>query len=283
MLTEQDLMRWREKVRHQQLGTGDPRVVKVVDRVFDALFPALLEVKPTLEEWFAVLDFIGNAGPIQLKGMAWLLGVTQIIEEINSPFKPEATDQCVEGPFYRPGAPDRKSGEPLFLVEDEGDYIFFNGRVTDTNGKPLPGVVLDVWGTNGKGRYSQFDPEQPDFNCRGRVHAGPDGNYSIFTKCPQPYTVAFEAMGTLLEAMGHQPWRPAHLHFKIEHPGYEPLITQICFKGQPYIDNDSALAVKDHLAVEFTRHDRPEELKARGVKRPFYTAEFNFRLQPLAG
>lgn len=280
MLTEQQLKEWREKVRRQQTGEGDPRIVKAVDRIFDALFPAILEAEPTLEEWFAFLDFIGNAGAVQIKGIAWILGITQIVEELNSPFGPDATDQCVEGPFHRPGAKVVPSGAPLFEVEDDGDYLFFEGRVLDTKGAPLSGVEIDVWGTNGHGRYSFFDPGQPEFNCRGKIRSATDGAYSIFTKFPQPYTVAFEAMGTVIQAMGHQPWRPAHLHFKLNRPGFEPLTTQICFRGHPYVDNDAALAVKDHLAVDLMRHESPEELRRRGVTRPFYSARFDFHLQP---
>jgi hydroxyquinol 1,2-dioxygenase len=283
MFTEHDLKRWREKVRRQQTGAGDPRVTKAVDRVLDALFPAILEAKPTLEEWFAFLDFIGNAGAVQIKGIAWILGITQIVEELNSPLGPDATDQCVEGPFHRPGAKTVPSGAPLFEVEDTGDYLFFEGRVLDTKGKPLSGVEIDVWGTNGTGTYSFFDPSQPEFNCRGKVKSAADGRYSILTKFPQPYTVEFEAMGTVIRAMGHQPWRPAHLHFKLDQPGYEPLTTQICFKGHPYIENDAALAVKDHLVVDLVRHESDAALKKRGVQRPFYSANFDFRLQPLQG
>ena len=282
MFTEQDLKRWREKVRRQQTGDGDPRVAKAVDRVLDALFPAILEAKPTLDEWFAFLDFIGTAGAVQIKGIAWILGITQIVEELNSPFGPDATDQCVEGPFHWPGAKTVPSGAPLFEVEDAGDYLFFEGRVLDTRGKLLSGVEIDVWGTNGDGRYSFFEPGLPEFNCRGKVLSASDGSYSIFTKFPQPYTVAFEAMGTVIRAMGHQPWRPAHLHFKVNQPGYEPLTTQICFRGHPYVDNDAALAVKNHLTVPLTRHESAGELSRRGVRRPFYSANFDFHLQPLS-
>lgn len=281
MFTEQDLNRWREKVRRQQKGDGDPRIVKAVDRVLDALCPAILEAKPTLEEWFAFLDFVGNTGAVQLKGIGWILGITQIVEELNSPLGPEATDQCVEGPFYRPGAKEVPSGAPIFEVEDEGEYLFFEGRALDTKGAPLAGVEIDVWGTDGNGKYSFFDPSQPQSNCRGKIRSKADGTYSIFTKFPQPYTVAFEAMGDVIRAMGHQPWRPAHLHFKVTHPGYVPLTTQICFKGHPYVDNDAALAVKDHLMVDLTRHGEAAELSRRGVGRPFYTAKFDFRLQPV--
>ena len=282
MMTETELANWREQVRSLQTGSGDPRIVAAMDRILDAAFQAIFEAKPTLEEWFAILDFIATAGPIQMRGIGWLLGLNQIVEELNNPMGPDATDQCVEGPFHRPHNKEVRSGAPLFDIDDDGDYLFFEGRVFDTRGNPLAGVEIDVWGTDGHGRYSHFDPGQPELNCRGRVRSGPDGRYSIFTKFPQPYMIAGDAMGTVLEAMGHQPWRPAHLHFKVEHAGFEPLTTQICFKGQPYIDVDSALAVKSHLAVAAERHASAEELAARGVRQPYYTSNFDFRLQPAA-
>ena len=50
-----------------------------------------------------------------------------------------------------------------------------------------------------------------------------------------------------LEAIGQHPWRPAHIHFKVDAPGHEPLITQVFFPDDPYLENDTIGAVKPAL------------------------------------
>lgn len=37
--------------------------------------------------------------------------------------------------------------------EGKGDYLFVEGRVTDTNGKPIPNATIDTWEVDGNGQY----------------------------------------------------------------------------------------------------------------------------------
>ena len=57
---------------------------------------------------------------------------------------------------------------------------------------------------------------------RGRIVTTTDGNYAF--ECLRP--------GNYFDA-GWNLWRPAHLHMKVEAPGYETLVTQ------PYFDDDA--------------------------------------------
>jgi protocatechuate 3,4-dioxygenase beta subunit len=84
----------------------------------------------------------------------------------------------------------------------------------------------------------------------------------------------------MLEATGQHPWRPAHIHFKVEAEGHEPLITQVFFPDDPYLDNDTIGAVKSALVRPLTRHESEEELTQRGLDVPFYTCEFDITLEP---
>jgi catechol 1,2-dioxygenase len=79
-------------------------------------------------------------------------------------------------------------------------------------------------------------------------------------------------VGDLLEnVLGRHSWRPTHLHFKIGADGYQPLITQLYFAGDPYLDSDCGSAVKDSLVIDLTKDD------ADGVS---YRGEYVFRLAP---
>jgi protocatechuate 3,4-dioxygenase beta subunit len=89
-------------------------------------------------------------------------------------------------------------------------------------------------------------------------------------------------VGRYLEMVGQHPWRPAHIHFKIDAPGHERLVTQVFFPDDPYLENDTIGAVKPALVRPLTRHEDEDELAARGLERPFYTCEFDVRLRPAA-
>jgi protocatechuate 3,4-dioxygenase beta subunit len=73
---------------------------------------------------------------------------------------------------------------------------------------------------------------------------------------PKPYTVPTDGpVGKYLEAVGQHPWRPAHIHFKVTASGHTPLVTQVFFAGDPYLDNDTIGAVKDSLVRSPDRDD----------------------------
>jgi hydroxyquinol 1,2-dioxygenase len=78
-------------------------------------------------------------------------------------------------------------------------------------------------------------------------------------------------VGDLLRATRRHPWRPAHLHFKIEAPGYEPLITHVFREGDQWLDSDAVFAVRQSLVAPWTQ-------QADGRWR----LDFDFVLNPLA-
>jgi protocatechuate 3,4-dioxygenase beta subunit len=178
-----------------------------------------------------------------------------------------ATASDVEGPLYREDPPWRE--RPVKLYEEyegmgEGDVLFVAGRVTATDGAPLPDAVLDIWQTGPDGGYDVWDPRQPDYNFRGRFGVDASGAYEFQTMVPRPYTVPTDGpVGRYLEA-----------------PGHEPLITQVFFPDDPYLDNDTIGAVKAALVRPLTRHAGERELADRGLDRPFFTCDFDIRLRP---
>ena len=107
------------------------------------------------------------------------------------------------------------------------------------------------------------------------------GFYEFQTMLPRPYTVPTEGpVGRYLEMVGQHPWRPAHIHVKVDARGHAPLITQVFFPGDPYLDNDTIGAVKPALVRPLTRHDDDSARARRGLDRPYYTCEFDIRLSP---
>ena len=51
--------------------------------------------------------------------------------------------------------------------------------------------------------------------------------------------------------------RPAHVHFLVTAPGYEPLITHVFMDGDKYLDSDVVFGVKDELIAKVEKRTDP--------------------------
>jgi len=189
----------------------------------------------------------------------------------------------IEGPFYLPDAPVL---QPPYVLpqraDEQGDVLIFYGTVTGAEGKPLAGAELDMWQADAKGHYSNIHPDVPPLNLRGRFHTDADGNFEVRTILPSAYPIPQDGpTGIVLNVLGRPFFRPAHLHLKLRHPGYEELISQLYFSGDQWLDNDVAKAVRGELVLTATRHDAPADLAARGLSKPYLSARYDFALDNL--
>jgi protocatechuate 3,4-dioxygenase beta subunit len=118
--------------------------------------------------------------------------------------------------------------------EAQGQRIIVHGRVLDSDGRPVPHALVEVWQANAAGRYrhsvDRHDaPLDPHFAGGGRVLTGPDGEYRFVTVKPGAYP------------WGNHPnaWRPAHIHFSVfGHAFTQRLVTQMYFPGDPLFRYD---------------------------------------------
>ncbi len=261
------------------------RLTRILPDALQALHEVIERHGVTEEEWMAVLGFLTEVG--KHDEFVLLSDVTKtsvLVDAITHEGETDVTASDVEGPLYREDPPWRE--KPVKIYEEyegaeKGDVLFVRGTVTSADGAPLAGAVLDIWQTGPDGGYDIWDERQPDFNFRGRFGVDEDGGYEFQTMVPRPYTVPTEGpVGRYLEATGQHPWRPAHIHFKVEAEGHEPLVTQVFFPDDPYLDNDTIGAVKSDLVRPITKHDDDEETAGRGLDGPFYTCEFDIILKP---
>ena len=132
-------------------------------------------------------------------------------------------------------------GEPL------GERIVVSGRVLDENGKPLPGVLVEIWQANAAGRYNhrvdQHDaPLDPNFTGAGRFLTDEAGAYRFMTIRPGEYPWRNH----------YNAWRPAHIHFSLFGPAIVTrLVTQMYFPGDPLLAYDPMFTcVSDEKARE---------------------------------
>jgi protocatechuate 3,4-dioxygenase, beta subunit len=142
----------------------------------------------------------------------------------------------VTGPLLGPGrvtAEDADltaghAGEPL------GERIILTGRVLDSDGRPVPDALVEIWQANGAGRYAHAvddhpAPLDPNFTGAGRCVTDSAGRYRFVTIKPGAYPWRNH----------HNAWRPAHIHFSLFGRAFtQRLVTQMYFPGDPLFPLD---------------------------------------------
>ena len=122
---------------------GDPSRDFVLPLV-EHLHGFIRAARPTHADWRRTLEFLSEVGHASdERRQEWvllsdLLGVTALIEEINTSRPKAATPNTVRGPFYRPDAP-RLPLEANISIDGIGAPLWVSGRVHDLDGQPIPG------------------------------------------------------------------------------------------------------------------------------------------------
>ena len=79
------------------------------------------------------------------------------------------------------------------------------------------------------------------------------------------------------------PMRPSHIHFLIDAPGHERLITHLFKKSCPFIETDVVYGVKAPLLAEFRLIPAGGTTPAGHIaNQPFWLLEYDFVLQPVS-
>lgn len=264
--------------------TKDARLKQIMTSVVTHLHAVVREVEPTMDEWMAAIRFLTETGQKcddkrqEFILLSDTLGVSMLVDAINNRKPSGATESTVLGPFHVAGAPKKKMGDTISM-DGKGDPAYISGRVVDQSGRPIASAQLDVWQTSSDGAYDVQDPTQPEMNLRGLFTTGADGRFFFRTVKPKHYSIPTDGpVGKMLVALGRHPMRPAHIHFIIGAPGFEPVTTHMFVAGDQYLDSDAVFGVKDSLVVDFVKHDDAVESKKLGLGNPYYTAEHDFAL-----
>lgn len=271
-----------------------PRMRLVMAAVVKHLHALTQEIEPTQEEWQQAIGFLTAVGH---KCTDWrqefillsdVLGVSMLVELINSRRPSGATENTVLGPFYVPEAPLYENGTNICL-DGKGEPLVVKGRVTDLEGRPIPGALVDVWQTNNDGFYDvQQKGVQPDWNLRGVFTTEPDGSYWYRSTKPRYYPIPDDGpVGQLLRQLGRHPNRAAHIHFIVSAPGYDPVVTHIFPDDCRFLDEDAVFGVRESLIARFEEVHTSEEAENRGFEKfekfePFHFVNWDFVLTPSA-
>lgn len=219
------------------------------------------EVNLTHGEWLAACELMRRAGDIsddkrnEFILISDILGVEVLVDMLDHKVTDGESESTVLGPFYRENPPVLPKGASIIKKDfDNAQSVRVSGRVIDTAGRPIEGATIDVWEDAPNGLYEQQDPDQPDYNLRGRFTTNANGEYEFVALRPEPYPIPYDgAAGEVLNYMGHHPWRPGHIHFLLFKDGYQSLISQIYDADTKYLDSDSVFAVKESLIGKLTK------------------------------
>lgn len=251
------------------------------------------EVDLTPDEWLAGMKFLTATGQISterrpefillsdtlgLSMMVVALAQARAVGAARGAMEP--TEATVEGPFFWPGAPELPLGADL-AEGVPGEPTFYMGRVTDTDGKPLAGALLDVWSGDGDGKYDVQLSDQPVMKARGRLRTDAEGRYWFWSIRPNYYPVPDDGpVGDMLRATNRNINRPGHIHMMVSAEGHVPLTTHIFVAGSPFIDEDVVFGKRDSLVVDFEAHPPGRAVDGREMKVAYHSASFDFRLAP---
>ncbi len=144
-----------------------------------------------------------------------------------------------EGPFY-PVTRQEDIDNDLVHVKGrtgiaKGDILNLSGRVVNTGGKALAGLIIEIWQTDPQGRYkhpgdTSPGERDPDFQYWGATTTDDDGRFFFKTIVPGAYNP-----------------RPPHIHYKVLRDNRVILTSQIYFRDQDKGSGSAAMSAKSEL------------------------------------
>ena len=250
-----------EAVLASMAGAPDARTRQVLGSLVRHLHAFIREVNLTEAEWLAGIQFLTATGQkcdTQRQEFILLsdtLGATTMKDLVNHRKPAGLTEYTILGPFHRDNAPELPLGANL-AGDLPGEPVTVSGHVLGPAGQPVAGAALDVWQSDGEGRYDVQMPALEGSALRAVFHTGADGRFSFRTIRPSFYPIPTDGpVGGLLLGTGRHPYRPAHIHFIVSAKGYQPLTTELFDAADPYLDSDAVFGVRQSLIVPFVKHD----------------------------
>ncbi|KAJ2982541.1 hypothetical protein NQ176_g1325 [Zarea fungicola] len=157
--------------------------------------------------------------------------------------------------------------DSLISQDTEGDPLLVVCTVKDTDGNAIPGATIDVWETDSKGFYDVQNADRTGPDGRAVLSSDEAGNFWFKAIVPVSYPIPHDGpVGELLGMLNRHPYRPGHMHFMFKKDGFDPLITALYLKDDPYEYTDAVFGVKDSLVVPIKKVENEKLALKYGVK-----------------
>lgn len=240
-------------------NTPDARLKTIMTSLVLHLHDFARQVQLTESEWLQAVQFLTETGHACQDGrqefvlLSDVLGLSMLTVEMNQQMPKGCTEATVLGPFFVQDAPQYALGDDV-AHGASGAPCFVSGTIKALDGSPIAHARMDVWQADDQGEYDVQKLDLDRAQARGVLHADDQGRFHFKTILAEPYPIPTDGpVGQLLKATCRSPWRPAHLHFKIQAPGYQTLITHVFRRGDPYLDSDPVLGVRQSLIADWSQ------------------------------
>lgn len=265
-----------ESVLERLANTPDPRLKEIMLSLVRHLHEFAREVKLTEAEWLKGIEFLTHTGHMtnaqrqEFILLSDVLGLSMLTVVMNNEKPAVCTQATVLGPFHVDDAPHYALGDDV-ANGAQGRPCQVQGSVHGVQGEAVANARIEVWQSDEKGLYDVQYADMSQHQARGVLTADAQGRFHFKSILPMPYPIPHDGpVGRLLEATARHPWRPAHLHFKIEAPGYETLITHVFRKDDPYLASDAVFGVRESLVTDWQQ-----------LANGSYQLDFDFVLNPV--
>jgi hydroxyquinol 1,2-dioxygenase len=273
----------------RRLTQGDnARANRIMTSMIKHLHDFVRDVEPTFEEWQYAIDFLTRTGqactPLRQEFilLSDTLGVSMLVDAINHRMPEGTTETTVLGPFYLGEHRVTANGADI-SVDVEGERMFAEASVKGADGKPLVGVPVDIWHSDDEGFYDAQKDTAGEPSLRGRFVTDANGRIFFKSIIPVSYPIPHDGpVGEMLRTAGQHPMRPAHVHFLIDAPGYEKLITHVFVAGDEYLDSDVVYGVKESLVAGFDRQTAPTYPDGTPAPQSWRHLKYDFVLKPVS-
>ncbi len=258
-------------------GTPDARLKEIMTSLVQHLHTFAREVKLTEAEWMKGIEFLTATGQMcndkrqEFILLSDTLGLSMLTVAMNNDKPLGCTEPTVFGPFFQEDAPRYELGDDV-ANGAVGEPCMVKGTVKGLDGKPVANALINVWQADADGNYDVQYADLAHPQARGILHSDAEGRFHFKTILAESYPIPTDGpVGSMLTATKNHAWRPAHLHFMIEAPGYERLITHVFRDHDQYLDSDVVFGVRSTLIADWIKH-------ADGS----YSLDYDFVLNPTA-
>ena len=258
-------------------STPDARLKEIMTALVQHLHAFAREVKLTESEWMKGIEFLTATGQMcndkrqEFILLSDTLGLSMLTVAMNNDKPMGCTEPTVFGPFFLEDAPPYALGDDVSNGAT-GQPCMVKGTIKGLDGKPVANALINVWQADADGNYDVQYAELAHPQARGILHSDAEGRFHFKTILAEAYPIPTDGpVGAMLKATNNHPWRPAHLHFMIEAPGYEHLITHVFRDHDQYLDSDVVFGVRSTLIADWIKH-------ADGT----YSLDYDFVLNPTA-
>lgn len=264
---------------------GNERFKTIMHQLLGDLCATIKKFDITDEEFWLAVNYLNELG--ERKEAALLaagLGLEHYLdmradEKEAATGNDVGTPRTIEGPLYVANAPLSEGYARMDDGSEKAETMWLHGTITDLDGKPVAGAIVDIWHANTLGGYSFFDASQSEYNLRRRVKTGADGRYAVRSIVPCGYGCPPDGpTQKLLNGLGRHGNRPAHVHFFVSAPGFKHLTTQINLNGDEYLWDDFAFATREELIADPVKITDSKVSQERDINAPHTEVSFNFAL-----